>query len=115
LGRQLDPELDLWKTAKPYLETWMEEQIGWRGFLEKMKLEAPHYVQLLPQLPRLVHQALTHVIDRPSQEQNDLMKRLIDEQKRTNSLLAISLGIGACLLAGVVLARILPGLGFYPF
>ena len=31
LGRQLDPELDLWKTAKPFLERWMQEQIGWRG------------------------------------------------------------------------------------
>jgi hypothetical protein len=31
LGRQLDPELDLWKTAKPFLERWMSEQVGWRG------------------------------------------------------------------------------------
>lgn len=115
LGRQLDPELDLWKTAKPYLERWMEEQIGWRGLMERLKVEAPHYIQLLPQLPRLVHQALTQVVDRPSQEQNDLMKRLIDEQRRTNSLLAISLGIGACLLAGFALGRILPNWNFYPF
>ena len=31
LGRDLDPELDLWSTAKPFLERWMDEQIGWRG------------------------------------------------------------------------------------
>ena len=31
LGRQLDPDLDLWTTAKPFLERWMNEQIGWRG------------------------------------------------------------------------------------
>jgi len=115
LGRQLDPELDLWKTAKPYLETWMEGQIGWRGLLERTKIEAPHYVQLLPQLPRLVHQALTHAIDRPSQEQNDLMKRLLDEQRRTNVLLAISLGIVACLLAAYAVARFLPNWHFHPF
>jgi hypothetical protein len=31
LGRQLDPELDLWATAKPFLERWMNEQVGWRA------------------------------------------------------------------------------------
>ena len=33
LGRQLDPELDLWSTAKPFLERWMNEQVGWRGLM----------------------------------------------------------------------------------
>jgi ubiquinone biosynthesis protein len=58
LGRQLDPELDLWTTAKPFLERWMNEQIGWRGLLQRLKNEAPRYAQLLPELPRLVHQRL---------------------------------------------------------
>ena len=58
LGRQLDPELDLWSTAKPFLERWMNEQVGWRGLLERLKNEAPRYAQLLPELPRLLHQAL---------------------------------------------------------
>ena len=48
LGRQLDPELDLWSTAKPFLERWMNEQVGWRGLVEQLKNEAPRYVQLLP-------------------------------------------------------------------
>ena len=33
LGRELDPDLDLWRTAKPLLERWMSEQIGWRGLV----------------------------------------------------------------------------------
>ena len=37
LGLQLDPELDLWKTAKPWLERWMSEQVGWRGFLKALR------------------------------------------------------------------------------
>ena len=37
LGRQLDPELDLWNTAKPFLERWMDEQVGWRGLVERLK------------------------------------------------------------------------------
>jgi ubiquinone biosynthesis protein len=58
LGRQLDPELDLWSTAKPFLERWMHDQIGWRGLLDRLQKEAPRYVQLLPELPRLLHEAL---------------------------------------------------------
>ncbi len=58
LGRELDPELDLWKTAKPYLERWMSEQVGWRALWRQVEEEAPQWGTLLPQLPRLVHRAL---------------------------------------------------------
>ncbi|MDP3585219.1 MAG: ubiquinone biosynthesis regulatory protein kinase UbiB [Thiobacillus sp.] len=58
LGRQLDPELDLWKTAKPFLERWMNEQMGWRALVKNIQNEAPKWAALLPQLPRLAHQAL---------------------------------------------------------
>ncbi|MBI4997330.1 MAG: ubiquinone biosynthesis regulatory protein kinase UbiB [Rhodocyclales bacterium] len=59
LGRQLDPELDLWDTAKPFLERWMKDQLGWRGLVSHLKHEAPQWAALLPQLPRLAHQALS--------------------------------------------------------
>ncbi|MEO8280531.1 MAG: ubiquinone biosynthesis regulatory protein kinase UbiB [Ideonella sp.] len=58
LGRQLDPELDLWVTARPFLERWMDDQVGWAGLVNRLKNEAPRYVQLLPELPRLLHQRL---------------------------------------------------------
>ena len=51
LGRQLDPDLDLWPTAKPYLERWMSEQIGWRGFVRRVRHEAPNWAMVLPQAP----------------------------------------------------------------
>jgi len=87
LGRQLDPDLDLWKTAKPYLEQWMAEQVGWRGMVERLKAEAPRYSQIMPQLPRLVHRALT-VAGEPDNTNNALLRQLIDEQQRTNRLLS---------------------------
>ena len=59
LGRQLDPDLDLWDTGKPYLERWISEQFGWRGFVRRMKDEAPEWSRLLPQLPRLTHAFLS--------------------------------------------------------
>ena len=105
LGRQLDPELDLWKTAKPYLENWMNEQVGWRGFLENLKEEAPRYSKLLPQLPRLAHQALTQASE-PRQDNTELIRRLLEEQKRTNLLLGIAIYFGGGLIGGGILTLV---------
>lgn len=58
LGRQLDPDLDLWKTAQPYLERWMSEQVGWRALWKTLQDELPRWGVMLPQLPRLAHDAL---------------------------------------------------------
>jgi ubiquinone biosynthesis protein len=83
LGRELDPDLDLWRTAKPFLEQWMNEQVGWRGLLAGLKKDAPHYAKLLPELPRLLHQALQP----RSGNDTQLMQSLLLEQQRTNRLL----------------------------
>ena len=86
LGLQLDPELDLWKTAKPWLERWMSEQVGWRGFFRALREEAPHYATLLPQLPRMLHQRLQ---DNPAPQIELAMKLLLAQQQRRNTLLTI--------------------------
>ena len=83
LGRDLDPELDLWSTAKPFLERWMEEQVGMRGLMLQLEKEAPRYVHLLPQLPRLIHAALQP----PPAGQQRALEALLAEQRRTNRLL----------------------------
>ena len=106
LGRQLDPELDLWKTAKPSLEKWMNEQVGWRGFVENLKTEAPRYSKLLPELPRLAHQALTRASE-PHPDNAELLRRLLEEQRRTNLLLGIAVYFGGGLIAGGVLMLVL--------
>ncbi|HVF62863.1 MAG TPA: ubiquinone biosynthesis regulatory protein kinase UbiB [Casimicrobiaceae bacterium] len=58
LGRQLDPELDLWVTAKPFLERWMENQIGAAAVSRRFLAEAPYLATALPELPRLIHRRL---------------------------------------------------------
>jgi ubiquinone biosynthesis protein len=86
LGLQLDPELDLWKTAKPWLERWMSEQVGWRGFLKSLRAEAPNYATLLPQLPRLLHRYLAS----GNENRNDeLLRKILKQQKRYNALLTL--------------------------
>ncbi|MCC5854199.1 MAG: ubiquinone biosynthesis regulatory protein kinase UbiB [Idiomarina sp.] len=58
LGRNLYPQLDLWKTAKPYLERWMQEQIGWRAVLRSLKEQAPRWAEKLPEMPMLLYDTL---------------------------------------------------------
>ena len=86
LGLQLDPELDLWKTAKPWLERWMSEQIGWRGFWQTLKRETPRFSTLIPELPRLIHQRLKQT---PHEHTAGLLKELVAQQKRQNSWLSL--------------------------
>ena len=58
LGRQLDPDLDLWQTAKPFLENWMKQKAGWRTFKKTLSQEVPFWASTLPQIPRLIHESL---------------------------------------------------------
>lgn len=107
LGRQLDPDLDLWVTAKPILERWMNEQIGWRGFMEQVKDEAPLWAKLMPQLPRLAQQALLKVSE--SQKEQSLapiLERLVAEQ-RSNRRWLILLSVLLLLLCGLFLTPFL--------
>ena len=88
LGRQLDPDLDLWKTAKPYLERWMAEQVGWRGMVERLKAEAPRFAQIFPQLPRLAHQVLDRKAH-PVADISELLAEVLKAQRRMNRLMAV--------------------------
>jgi ubiquinone biosynthesis protein len=100
LGRQLNPDLDLWSTAKPFLERWMTEQIGWRALARAVKREAPYWASTLPQLPRLLHRALAE--DRLG-ALHASVERLADENARRNDLLTAFLVV---LLAALVLSVI---------
>jgi ubiquinone biosynthesis protein len=102
LGRQLDPELDLWATAKPFLESWMHRQVGWTGLVERFKNEAPRYAQLLPELPRLVHQALLR-----GKASDPATLALLVEQRRTNRLLQALLYAAVGFVGGVLATQIL--------
>ena len=98
LGRQLDPDLDLWSTAKPFLEKWMVEQVGPRKLWEQLRSEAPRYAKLLPGLPRLLHDFL----QTPQGPSPLLMQRLLEEQRTTNRLLHRLGWVGMGFLLGVL-------------
>jgi ubiquinone biosynthesis protein len=106
LGRQLDPDLDLWSTAKPFLERWMLEQVGPQKLLDELKSQAPRYAKLLPELPRLLHDYLR----KGQAHDRQALDVLITEQRRTNRLLQAiiygGIGFALGLIAMQVLLRI---------
>ncbi len=101
LGRDIDPDLDLWTTAKPYLERWMSEQVGWRGLWRNLRDEAPQWSTLLPQLPRLLHRVLT---DRRDVQLHTALAALLVLQQRRNRLFSALL----VLLLLILLLHIYP-------
>ncbi|MFV0681557.1 ubiquinone biosynthesis regulatory protein kinase UbiB [Ottowia sp.] len=103
LGRQLDPDLDLWATAKPFLEQWMLEQVGPKRFWKELKNQAPYYAKMLPDLPRLLHDYLQQNQTQHVQQQ---LLDIIREQRRTNRLLTSLLYAGAGFLLGLVAMQI---------
>ena len=106
LGRDLDPELDLWATAKPFLEKWMIGQIGPQKLLEQLKAQAPKYAQILPELPILLH----HFLQRGAAQTDKATLELLAEQRRTNRLLqtlvAVVIGFVLGLVAMQIVARV---------
>ena len=103
LGRELDPDLDLWSTAKPFLEKWMLEQVGPAKLLAQLKAEAPTYAKLLPELPRLLAQYLKAA----PKTSHRALDELLAEQKRTNKLLQGIIYGGVGFLLGLLAMQVL--------
>jgi len=89
LGRQLYPDLNLWDTAKPFLEEWMKKQLSPAAIFDDLKRDWPQWRALLPQLPELLKQQL---------EQNEPESRVHEVKKSTAlSLGLVSSALGLCL------------------
>jgi len=96
LGRQLDPDLDLWSTAKPFLEKWMLDQVGPRRLWREMKAQAPYYARMLPDLPRLLHGYLQR--DAAGDARRELRELLAEQRRANRGLRAIAwAGVGFAL------------------
>jgi ubiquinone biosynthesis protein len=99
LGRQLDPELDLWATAQPFLEKWMHDQLGWRGFRDRLAQEATQFATFVPQMPRLLHRVLAHEAENPLAA---AVADLVAAQRRTRHAIAVGFGIVSILLGALI-------------
>jgi ubiquinone biosynthesis protein len=105
LGRQLYPELDLWITAKPFLERWMSEQIGRRAFLKKLKTNLPAITEHLPDLPIKLNKIIEEAsagrleIEWKSEELVRLRREIRSNQRNTASIISG----GSLLLSGTLI------------
>jgi len=96
LGRQLYPQLDLWETAKPYLERWMMNQVGPQAVLNAIKDRAPFWAEKLPELPELLYDSL-----RQGKAMNQRMDQLYQgyrQSKRSQATGKFLFGVGATLV-----------------
>jgi ubiquinone biosynthesis protein len=109
LGRELDPELDLWATAKPFLEQWMLEQVGPQKLLRELKAQAPRYAKLLPELPQLLYQYL----QKPAHDNSRLVQELLQEQRRTNRLLQSLVAAVIGFALGMVVMQLVVRVGLF--
>ena len=110
LGRQLYPDLDLWVTAKPFLERWMSEQVGTKAMVRGLKESLPYVIEKIPEMPMLIYTALKHSGTGEAQEkQLEEIRKIRKEIKKGNQRNVIAIG-GASLL---VSAFIIFGLDGY--
>jgi len=115
LGRQIYPDLDLWKTAKPFLENWMAEQVGTKALIKGFKKNLPYMVEKLPELPELLYEALKKSAQGEDHQQqvNELKKlrqQMIRNQRQVLFVLA-----GSALFISSVLTLNQNAAGLYMF
>jgi ubiquinone biosynthesis protein len=83
LGRQLYPQLDLWQTAKPFLENWVKEQMGVKAVYKKIKDNLPFWNEKLPEMPDLIYDYLK--LGKEAQQQQVLLLKDIRQQNQIST------------------------------
>lgn len=102
LGRQLYPQLDLWKTAKPFLENWVKEQMGVKAVFRKVKENLPFWNEKLPEIPDLFYDYLKAGKEN-HHLQAKLLKDMIKQQQRQNKKLVFSVLAGGFIIGSAIL------------
>ena len=105
MGRDIYPDLDLWQTAKPFLESWMRDRIGPMGLLRRLHKESPRLLDALPGLPHRLLDALEqqeHLVKATEQNTKNhvwLMQKLDRDRKRRSRWLALGLALAAAAIS----------------
>ncbi|GLX80717.1 ubiquinone biosynthesis regulatory protein kinase UbiB [Thalassotalea eurytherma] len=102
LGRQLYPELDLWDTAKPFLEDWVKEQMGVKAVYKKVKDNLPFWNEKLPEIPDLVYDYLQAGKEN-HQAQQRLMVELNQQSQQSQKRIILSIIGGSFLISSGVM------------
>ena len=105
IGRHLDPDLDLWRAARPALENWMRDRVGLRSVLRATHQNVPLWISRLPELPGLTFEILDQIRSgRIQVVRNDpQLKEIRREVERIHRRLVLAVvGVGLIIGAGVL-------------
>lgn len=89
LGRQLDPDLNLWEVGKPFFIRWTREQFGFKSFYRQIKKEATHWSHMVPELPRKLYEVLDESVVHEEYKKREQEKALRLQKSIRNLLLII--------------------------
>jgi len=112
LGRQLYPELDLWTTAKPFMEEWMKDQVGPRAFLARTCKNLGPISEQIPELPSLAYRVLD-TLDRHQMTihwRSEELERLRTEARNHRTAMVRAVSGGLLILSGTGLLLFGPGI-----
>lgn len=112
LGRQLYPELDLWSTAKPFLERWTTEQMGPGGFSKRLRKNLPRITEYAADVPLLMHKVLRDASEGhlELQVKSNQLEKLASELRSGHKNTVQAISGGAMLISGALLLTLGPSL-----
>ncbi len=112
LGRELYPQLDLWQTAKPFIETWMKDQLSLKATAKKARQQLPELLTQIPEVPEMAFKVLNNAAS--GNIQVTLSPQQVEKsqaQSQRNHLILIRTITGAaCLISGSILITTIPGI-----
>ncbi len=107
LGRQLYPDLDLWQTAKPFLERWFQERLSPKAKIKKLIKQLPDFADQFPEIPSLLYKALDNAANaerRATIQQHEfaLLREQMSKQQRSQLW---SILMGALMICAAIWLR----------
>ncbi|MGY8898099.1 MAG: ubiquinone biosynthesis regulatory protein kinase UbiB [Paraglaciecola sp.] len=102
LGRQLYPQLDLWQTAKPFLENWMREQIGVKAMYNKVSANLPFWSEKLPEIPDLLYDSMRQIRRYPEQQKLQFEKQQWHVKQQQRRLVFTIIGATLLVVSSVM-------------
>tara|TARA_R110000744_G_scaffold39984_3_gene90814 strand:+ start:11368 stop:13002 length:1635 start_codon:yes stop_codon:yes gene_type:complete len=102
LGRQLYPQLDLWQTAKPFLENWMREQIGVKAMYNKVSANLPFWSEKLPEIPDLLYDSMRQIKRYPEQQKLQFEKQQWQVKQQQRRLVFTIIGATLLVVSSVM-------------
>jgi len=104
MGRELYPDLDLWVTAKPFIQRWMDEQSGIRSLFNGAKDNLPKFIEQLPHMPVMINEVIRQIHDKNSNTETESvqLQALREEIKKANQRTTLTISGGVLVVSAVL-------------